>query len=187
MKNVSKEEFALLYAQESLFWDLANSVNFKGPIKVAYSNFCRFVEEQSRLVKDSKNIDISGSYNDNEPWDSSHYDIENALIKKFGKDALIGDSYSDCLVVSVNDKITSKVEAFLKKNYPNLVFETNVKDEPVIFPNWSYAEKYCKDNNIKVELPSGYITADMLEHHQKVMAKQEELARVQKELEDLLK
>ena len=187
MKNVSIKEFALLYAQEGLFWELANSVNFKGPIYSAYSKFCRFVESQARLVKDSKNIDISGSYNNNEPWDSSHYDIENALIKKFGKDAFICDSYSDCLVVSMNDKITSKVEAFLKKNYPNLVFETNVKDIPTIFGNWSYAKGYCEDNGIKVELPKDYITPDMLEYHQKVMAKQEELARVQKELDDLLK
>jgi hypothetical protein len=186
MKSITKEQFAVLYAQQSLFWKLANIVNFKGAIGKSNREFSKFVRTQSKLVKGAKDINISGQFSDDEPNESSHYDIDEALIKLYGKENVSCDSESGEFHVDVTSEYKDKVESFLTKKYPNLSFETKINDEPRTFANWSQAEKFCEENNLTVELPEGYVTDDMMLFVNTVQAKQNELARVKKELEDLI-
>lgn len=187
MKTISKKQFALLYAQESLFWKLADSVRFKGAITDSYRKFSKFVGTQSNLVEGAKDIHISGFlFGFTEPDDSSHFDIDKAVIKKFGKENVSCDTESGQFHVDVPSDLKDKVEAFLINKFPNASFESYTNDEARIFDNWSHAERFCKENNIIVELPEDYVTDDMMLLVNTIQAKQNELARVKKELEDLI-
>jgi hypothetical protein len=177
---MTKDEFAVLYVQESMIFRLAEQVEFKGALGKLNSFWANRVEKLSKEVGDAYTYDIKG-YSDD--LDLSYYDVEQAVVEEF-KDNVIGDSYSGALSISVKNGFEKKVKEFIESKFPS-VKTTLDNDISIVFANWDAGIKYCKENNITVGLPTE-VTEEMLLQVRAVNELKEEVENNQNELNNFI-
>jgi hypothetical protein len=177
---MNKDEFAVLYVQESMIFRLAEQVEFKGALGNLNKVWANRVEKISKEVGDAYIYDIKGYSND---LDLSYYDVEKAVVEKF-KDNVMGDSYSGALSISVKNGFEKKVKEFIETKFPSM--KTAIYDDiSIVFANWDEGIEYCKQNNITVGLPKE-VTEEMLLQVRKVNELKEEIENKKNELNNFI-
>ena len=150
---MTKSKFAILYAQESMFWQLCSDNNWPAGLQERYRAFCKKVEEAANSFSNSLNIEFHGVEQDE---DISHHDIDKALKAAF-KSKVSTDSESGCFFAYCNTKHRKDITTWLTKNFPTLDFSSYVVDADSVqnpyFGNWNEAEAFCKKKGLKVTMP----------------------------------
>lgn len=83
----------------------------------------------------------------------SHYDIDGAISKKFGK-KVSPDSESGGFYAYTDASVINELVAFLKKNFPGLEFsvnEDNNSPNPMEISNWNSAERILENAGVTVD------------------------------------
>lgn len=171
---MKKSEFALLYAQEAVFWQLCSDSNWPEGLQERYRLFCKKVGEAAQTIPAVLDITITGIHRGE---DVSHHDIDDALESAF-KSKVTVDSESGQFFAYCNNKNKGEIEAWLTMNYPGLNFTSDENEDPSnpYFCNWHAATTYCKKNGIEVTMPEDA----------KVDSKKlEEIELLNKEIEEL--
>ena len=155
---VRKEKFAKLYVQESMIYDLCHNKKYENIVDEKINE----IRSISKKINDEINksiLDLPTTLNisfigfcDND--NILHSDIDDKLVEIFDDNIRV-DSEGSAFRCYCNSSYKDKISKFLKENYPDLNFSTNIDEDPQNpwFGNWGDAKKYCEENNIKVELP----------------------------------
>ena len=146
---MTKSKFAILYSQESMFWKLCSDNNWPEKLRTNYRAFCEKVDEAKKQLPNLMDTTFSGFCED-----TSHYDIEKALMNEF-KSKVRVDSESNQFFAYSNSKNEKDITAWLKDNYPSLDFDSRIDkhSKNPYFINWNAAERFCKDNGLEVTMP----------------------------------
>ena len=62
--------------------------------------------------------------------DLSHYDIDEAIVKKFGRDRVCADSESGGFFAYTDASVADELDAFLKDKFPGLEYGIHVDNDP---------------------------------------------------------
>jgi hypothetical protein len=147
--SMTKSKFAILYAQEAMFWKLCSDNEWPESLRAKYRAFCQKVDDAKEQLPDLMNISFNGFHET-----TSHYDIDKALAKEF-KSKVRVDSEANQFHCYCNVKDRESITKFLTKNFPELDFksdgDTNTKNP--YFINWTAAERFCKENGLEVTMP----------------------------------
>ena len=146
---MTKNQFAILYAQESLFWQLCSKNEWPEGLKMKYRTFCNRVKDAIEELDEVFDRTVSGF----DPT-TSHYDIDKALKNEYG-DRVRPDSEANQFFCYCSKRDAIEIIDWLKEKYPNLnsVLSIGSFNSNPWFENWPAAERYCKENGLKVELP----------------------------------
>ena len=148
-----KDQFAKLYAEESLLWGFCQENKWVKSVEAKYKDFGKLQQELLENIPTALNQSLSG-YCDNK----SHHKIADKIRLKFKNvEGISVDSEGDGVYVDFNTPLQEDIENFLKEKYPTLEYTIDDRFElgNPWFSNWNEAELYCKQNDIKVELPLG--------------------------------
>ena len=181
--KTQKEKFAVLYAQESLFWKLCTDHKWPEGLREKYRKFGEMVDKTAADIDDKFDMQISG-FEKND--DISHYDIDKAVKKEFG-DKISTDSESGQFYAYCNAKHVADITSWLHSNYPTLGLKFYENDTPSnpYFDNWTHAEHFCKENEFEVVLPV-CLDLDVLIKIKEVDSVLDELSKRKRELLNLL-
>ena len=148
-----KDYYAVLMVQDSELWHFGHKINWPKNVKEKYKIFNKKLQNFEK-ENFSPLISMNG-YCDND--DIGHYEIDEAIEKKFSIEVKNGEIQTDsegggfyCYFLK---KHSNKLSKFLNKKYPDLNYEIDEESNGTLKPfrNWSSAEKYVKENNIKVD------------------------------------
>jgi hypothetical protein len=143
---MKKKNYARLYVQDSMFWEVAKKSNFSGIIGAAYKRFKKTVSDLAFTVDGVKSRCVSGFCASN-----SHYDIDKAIEMRFTKEEVSCDSESGMFSAFCTIEIEAELTKFILVNYPDTSLNSSVSGK--VFDNWWDGKNYCKENNIEVEFP----------------------------------
>ena len=171
--NTPKEKFAVLYAQESVFWKLCSDNEWPDTLRKSYRAFCKKVQEAAKQLPNLHNIRIVGF--ESNP-DISHYDIDEKLTAVF-KSKINTDSESGQFFAYCNSRNQVEIKEWLSENYPTLDLELSKVDNPSnpYFVNWNGATNFCKKKGFKIELPEGVVNLDTLKEVDNIQESIDEL------------
>ena len=163
------DKLAVMICQESLSCDMFRragfcSDDFKKKHSSLNDRIKSFVNEHfSDIVK---NRTITGVYE----GEISHYDIDRDLKEKFGG-KISTDSESGQFFAYCNRNHEKEILEYIGKKYDNSAFKPTVSDNDYdTIMNRTTAEKYVKDNGIKVPLPD-HISENQMQQLEMLEAK----------------
>ncbi len=182
--KTQKEKFAVLYAQESLFWQVCTDNDWPEGLREKYRLFGKTVEEAAGNIPNTFNTEIRGFENN---FEISHYDIDKAVKQEFG-DKISTDSESGQFYAYCNNKHVGEISEWLTSNYPTMNHKYEMIEgnrSKTVFDNWSAAVRFCKENEFEVVLPV-CLDLDVLIQIKEVDSVLDELSKRKQELLNLL-
>lgn len=143
------DELAILYRQDEMIWRVCDNLRWPSKLGKLY-----------RAIDEKKNKYIIDNFQNDERYfdtqisgyaeGTSHYDIDDALKMEFGE-RINCDSESGAFFSYCKEENIEKISNFLKENFEGLEFNVIKRKNPKlsIFVNWSSAERYVRERNLK--------------------------------------
>ena len=157
MSNLNKHLIAIAVAsaKDHIMWEINNKQDtWDTPeSKKEYST----IEAEKKAATAAYIVDgglvTNRSFTGFHGGDLSHYDIDDAITKKFGKNKVCADSESGGFFAYTDASVADELDAYLKDKFPGLEYGIHVDDDPRplgVGAAWHSNEKFLKDAGVTV-------------------------------------